>query len=76
MVRVDPVCGMGIVEADAPQTKFNNVRYHFCCEMCLGAFLERPGRYLKLDWSEDEILTSDDVQYEIEIHSMEGSCDK
>ncbi len=62
MVRVDPVCGMTVVEPGALQTKFNHVRYLFCCEMCRGAFLERPGRYLKLDWREDESLTSDENQ--------------
>ena len=62
MVRVDPVCGMRVDEPRGPQTQFNHVRYHFCCEMCRGAFLERPGRYLKLDWCGDGSLTPNENQ--------------
>jgi YHS domain-containing protein len=73
MVRVDPVCGMTVVEPGALQTKFNHVRYHFCCEICRGAFLDRPGRYLKLDWCEDESLTPGEIQVTAGRHLTEDS---
>ena len=47
MVWVDPVCGMPVPAPDAPRTTFNHVEYRFCSKMCLDAFSERPGRYLK-----------------------------
>ncbi len=47
MAWVDPVCGMSVDSPEAPWTTFNTVEYHFCSKMCLSAFRERPGRYLK-----------------------------
>ncbi len=47
MTWVDPVCGMSVESPDAPRTTFNSVEYRFCSEMCLRAFDDRPGRYLK-----------------------------
>jgi Cu+-exporting ATPase len=47
MISIDPVCGMSVESADAPRTTFNTVEYRFCSEMCLHAFEDRPGRYLK-----------------------------
>ncbi len=44
---VDPVCGMSVESREAPRTTFNSVEYRFCSGMCLRAFQERPGRYLK-----------------------------
>ena len=47
MIWVDPVCAMSVEESDAPQLFVNGVEYRFCSYMCLRAFEERPGRYLK-----------------------------
>lgn len=44
---VDPVCGMSVESSGAHRTAFNTVEYRFCSKMCLRAFQERPGRYLK-----------------------------
>ncbi|NOZ79493.1 MAG: YHS domain-containing protein [Acidobacteria bacterium] len=44
---VDPVCGMPVDSPDALRTVVNTVEYRFCSVMCLNAFKERPGRYLK-----------------------------
>jgi len=46
-IWVDPVCGMSVESPEAPRMTFNTVEYHFCSRMCLSAFGERPGRYLK-----------------------------
>lgn len=47
MIWVDPVCAMSVEATDAPQLFVNGVEYRFCSYMCLRAFKERPGRYLK-----------------------------
>lgn len=47
MTWVDPVCAMSVEAPGAPQLFVNGVEYRFCSHMCLRAFKERPGRYLK-----------------------------
>jgi len=47
MTWVDPVCAMSVEASDAPLLFVNGVEYRFCSRMCLRAFKERPGRYLK-----------------------------
>ena len=47
MTWVDPVCAMSVEAPSAPRLIFNGVEYRFCSDMCLSAFSERPGRYLK-----------------------------
>jgi Cu+-exporting ATPase len=53
MIWIDPVCGMRVGDPRAPRQVFNGVEYRFCMEMCRHAFLERPGRYLKLGEREE-----------------------
>ena len=73
MTRVDPVCGMRVVQPNGPRTEFNHVQYHFCCEMCRGAFLERPGRYLKIDWRGDQVFAAGEAHEHVGIDSAEDS---
>lgn len=47
-LRVDPVCGMAVMEAEVAPVTVNGVEYRFCSEMCRRSFAERPGRYLRL----------------------------
>ncbi|MFV2072054.1 MAG: YHS domain-containing protein [Thermoanaerobaculales bacterium] len=73
MTRVDPVCGMTVVKPGSPRTEFNHVQYHFCCEMCRGAFLERPGRYLKIDWREDQVFAAGEARDQVGKNPAEDS---
>jgi len=58
MIWIDPVCGMRVGDPRAPHQVFNGVEYRFCMEMCRNAFLERPGRYLKLGEREERYAHS------------------
>ena len=43
----DPVCGMTVKIADAPNKADHGHTYYFCSPRCLGKFTAEPSRYLK-----------------------------
>ncbi len=44
----DPVCGMDVIEAQAPaQTKYESTTYYFCSEWCKQEFEKDPEKYAR-----------------------------
>ncbi len=48
---VDPVCGMTVVDEDAPSVEHGGVVYRFCCPGCRARFEADPERFLAADGS-------------------------
>jgi YHS domain-containing protein len=47
-MATDPVCGMDVIEAQAPaQTEYQGERYYFCSEWCKEEFDKDPERYAR-----------------------------